>query len=74
MRFVLPGDYRQKALKACHDDMGHLGQDWSLDLLKDRFFWPNMANDIENHIRKCDRCLHFKVKTQRAEMKPILAS
>ena len=38
LQFVLPQNYRQQAMKACHDDIGHLGLDRYLDLLKDRFY------------------------------------
>ena len=29
-----------------------------------------MAKDMENHVTKCDRYLHFKQKPQRAEFNP----
>ena len=59
---------------ACHDDVGHLGLERSLDLLKDWFYWPNMAQDIETHIKQCDRCLRFKSKPQQTELHPIIAT
>ena len=37
LQFVLLQNYRWQAMKACHDDIGHLGLERSLDLLKDRF-------------------------------------
>ena len=41
---------RQQAMRACHDDIGHLGLDRSLELLRDRFYWPGMNEEMENHI------------------------
>ena len=35
LQFVLPIKFRKQALHACHDDVGHLGLERSLDLLKD---------------------------------------
>ena len=58
-------------MKACHDDIGHLGLERSLDLLKDRFYWVGMTVDMENHIQTCDRCLCFKSKPHKAELFPI---
>ena len=66
--------YRQQAMKACHNDIGHLGSERSLDLLKDRFYWAGMTADMENHIQTCDRCLCFKSKPQKTELYPITAT
>ena len=35
MQLVLPTMLRIQALKGCHDDLGHLGIERSLDLLRD---------------------------------------
>ena len=35
MQFVLPTALRLQALKGCHDDLGHLGIERTLDLLRD---------------------------------------
>ena len=46
--------------------MGHLGRDRTLNLLRDRFFWPRMATDVDDWVHKCTRCImrktpsHFK--------------
>ena len=47
MQFVLPTEFCIQAMKACHDDIGHLGAEHSLDPLRDRFYWPSLAKDIE---------------------------
>ena len=57
---VLPFSCRQEVLKALHDDMGHLGRKRTLDLLRDRFFWPGMAKAVDDKVRTCDRCLRRK--------------
>ena len=71
LQFVLTENYRQQAMKACHDDIGHLGLERSLDLLKDIFYWAGMSTAMENHIQTCDRCLHFESKPQKTELYPI---
>ena len=60
-------------MKVCHDDVGHLGLERSLDLLKDKFYWARMATDM-NHIQTCERCLCFKSKPQKTELYPITAT
>ena len=56
-QFALPWSFRRKALAACHDDFGHLGMDQTLILLQERFYWPNMSQDVRNYIRECPKCL-----------------
>ena len=57
MQLVLPTTFRIQALKGCHDDLGHLGIERTLDLLRDRFYWTGMTEDVTRHIRQCERCL-----------------
>ena len=43
-------------------------------LLRDRFYWPLVIEDIELHIRSCPHCLRFKTQPERAELNPIVAT
>ena len=43
MQLVLPTTLRLQDLKGCHDDLGHLGIERTLDLLRDQFYWPRMT-------------------------------
>ena len=54
-----------------HDELGHLGMDCTLSLLQDRFFWYQMAEDVQKAIRTCDRCLQFKMKLEKEELNLI---
>ena len=54
--------------------MGHLGIERTTSLLKDRFYWPSMVEDVELHIRSCPRCLRFKTQPEKAELNPIIAT
>ena len=47
MQLVLPESFRTQALKGCHDDLGHLGVERTLDLLRDQFYWPGMMEDMQ---------------------------
>lgn len=53
-------------LACLHDDMGHLGIERTLDLLRSRFYWPRMANAVERKIRTCERCVRRKSAVQKA--------
>ena len=74
MQFVLPKRYWHKALEACHDNVGHLGIERTISLLRDRFYWPNMTQDVEIYVKSCPRCLRFKRLPERANLNPIEAT
>ena len=71
MQLVLATTLRIQALKWCHDDVGHLGIERILDLLRDQFYWPGMTEDPTRHIRQCERCLQFKASPNRAPMENV---
>ena len=66
MQLVLPETFRKQALQGCHDDLGHLRIDWTIDLLRDHFYWSIMLNDTTKHIKQCERCLKFKVLPEKS--------
>ena len=70
-QFVLPKTYRRQATLALHDDYGHLGIEKTLGLLQERFFWPKMVEDVQNHIRTCKRCTKYKQQPEREKLKSI---
>lgn len=63
LQLVLPEVYRKTALLGLHNEIGHPGRDRTMTLLRDRFFWPGMAADCEQWVKKCDRCLRRKSDT-----------
>ena len=60
LQFILPTSFRQRVMLAWYNDVGHLSLEGSLGLLKEQFYWPNMAQDMERHVKQCDRCLRYK--------------
>ena len=73
-QFILLENYRKRAIMAFHDDFGHLGMEMTVGLLKNRFFWPKMSEDVRQYIRTCKQCTRFKQLAERAEMKLILCT
>ena len=55
-QLVLPQRFRRKILTALHDHMGHQGIDRTMDLLRERVYWPSMVNDTQNWVTNCRRC------------------
>ena len=74
LEFVVPTKYRKQVLRACHDDVGHAGIWKCTRLLRNQFYWANVNYDMEQHIKRCDRCIRFKAKTEVAPLESIEAS
>ena len=74
LQLVLPAAQREVAFRGCHDEVGHLGLECMLNLMHDRFFWPHMAAQAKEHIRKCHLCLAFKAKQPKVPLKNIMAT
>ena len=73
-QLVVPALQRPVALRGCHDEVGHLGRDRTLALLRDRFYWPGMEQDAVSHLRQCRWCCLFKALPDQAPLQPIQAS
>ena len=68
LRLILPPSHCNKAMEGCHDQVGHLGLDRVLKLLRDRFYWPGMHNDVASYLNSCPRCLRRKSQTDQAPL------
>ena len=71
MQLVLLTTLRLQALKGCHDDLGHLGIERTLDLLRDQFYWPGMTEDVTRHIQHRKRCLQFKASPDKTSLENV---
>ncbi len=59
-----------------HDDMGQLGLERSLQLIRERCYWPRMYSDVEGWIKNCEMCSLSKMPNLRIRppMENLLAS
>ena len=55
-QLILPRQYRSTALTSLHNDLGHMGYDRTLNMVRARFFWPKMADDVKRWCETCKRC------------------
>lgn len=65
-QLVLPEELRALALQSLHNDMGYVGVDRTVDLVRARFYWPKMYTAIETFIKTCKRCVRRKSLPERA--------
>ena len=74
MQLVLSKTFREQALQGCHDDLGHLEIEWTIDLFRDQFYCPRMMEDTVRYIKQCERCLRFKAVPDKAPMENVDAT
>ena len=55
-QLVLPKKFHSKILRSVHDDMGHQGLEKTMELLRERVYWPTMAVDTSNWVSQCSHC------------------
>ena len=72
--FVVPGLKWQAAIDGCYHYLDHQGRDRMLSLLRERFWWPGMAQRMMLSICNCEKCHIFEAKPQIPPMEPILCT
>ena len=75
-QIVTPGVFKKTVFQELHVNLGHIGSDKVLDLARQRFYWPNMSQDIEFFVRNQCRCLIAKKPNipDRAPLVPVEAT
>lgn len=71
-QLVMPPKLCPLLLTQLHEEMGHLGVERTLHLVRERFFWPHMQRDIEYHINKRCSCVKRK-RPQKAVRAPLVS-
>ncbi|XP_037833479.1 uncharacterized protein LOC119617377 [Kryptolebias marmoratus] len=65
-QLLLPEEFRIQVCRALHDDMGHLGVERTVELMRERFYWPKMSHTVETYISNCGKCVTWKSPCPRA--------
>ena len=71
LTFVVPVGQCWMALNGVHHDASHQGQQRTLALTQERFWWPMMAGDCHAIVRGCLHCQAFEGEVPRAPLCPI---
>ncbi|KAK9680476.1 Integrase zinc binding domain [Popillia japonica] len=68
-RLIVPKSLVKDMLKLVHES--HMGITKTIKRVKCNLYWPNMAQDIENEIRKCKIWEKFQRRNIKEPMKPL---
>ena len=56
LQLVLPAVLKQETLHQLHQEHGHQGIERTIELVRQRGYWPVMASDTKNWVQQCERC------------------
>jgi Integrase zinc binding domain len=58
---------RQEVIKANYDDpyAGHFGAARTIELVRQKYYWPSQAKDIREYVWGCDVCQRVKTLRHR---------
>lgn len=75
-QLLLPTCLKERVLSSVHDQMGHQGIERTLGLLRQRCFWVGMHGDVEQWVKRCQRCVLTKMPQPKiqAPQTPFLAT
>ena len=48
--------HKYSILLHAHEKLGHRGMFAVLEVIRNRFYWPNMRADINHHVKSCHEC------------------
>ena len=71
LAFVVPGEQHWVALNGVHHDAGHQGQQCTLALAQECFWWPMMVEDCHALVRGCQQCCVFEGTISKVSLCPI---
>lgn len=63
---VLPETLKLLVLKSLHDDIGHIGVEQTIDLVRKHFYCPNVLAGVERKIKTCHHCVQCKPLPEKA--------
>ena len=61
-------------MNGCHGDAGQQGQQQTVQLLQDQFWWAGMAMQMQKAISNCRWCIHHEGTHDKVPMQPIIAT
>ena len=71
LAFMVPSAHQHVTLNGVHRDARHQGQQRTLALAQEHFWWPKMDEDCQALVRGCQCCKIFEGAVVKAPLCPI---
>ena len=63
LRLYVPDHLQERVILQYHDHIGHMGIDRTYDVIREKYFWPNLYQQLYSYISKCITCQQRAMKT-----------
>ena len=60
---ILPSRLKPLVYKELHVNMGHSGYERTLELIRERFYWPQMNDEVKHFVGKICKCVKGIVRS-----------
>ncbi len=76
LQVIVPVALQPEVLTSLHQHHGHQGVERTLELARQRCYWPGMSSDVARWVQECERCQQAKdvAPVARSYMGHLLAS
>jgi len=73
---VIPTSLKQLIMSQMHTMSGHQGIERTISLIRSRYYWPTISNDVTALVKTCDRCIIAKEPRPKikAKMQHLIAN
>jgi len=65
--FYVPSEMRDNIIRASHDDMGHIGVERTVELIKRVYWFPKLKEYVKKYIENCLKCIVFSPSEGKKE-------
>ena len=72
--FIIQRAYQRRSIDGCHWNAGHQGQNHTLSLAAERFWWWNMPSEVRNAVKICQKCIKHEYNSSKEPLHPIIAT
>ena len=55
-QLILPLEFRAQAMELLHDQQGHQAMEHRLQLVRERFYWSTLLQDVTRWVKNCKQC------------------
>ena len=60
LQLIMPSKLQSMVLTELHDKLGHQGIERTLALVRKRYYWPSLSQDVTKWCTQCERCVIAK--------------
>jgi len=65
--FYVPADMCEQVIRSCHDEMCHVGENKTIELIKQIYWFPKLTERVKKYINSCLKCIIFSPKEGKGE-------